>query len=225
MKKNILTIAIIVFLIAIIFVPGCNKANSRKIPKDFDYGTWTGTTYRNDFFGFSITIPEGWHVTGSDGMKTAIHEAQDLLGDAINQSEMEKMVKISDITTANLFLVSRYSDEQAMELEAFNPNIGLFAENLGEAGKRIDQAKYVSLFRQNLTKAIPGIVFKSETNKTIGGLEFTSVQTQFTIQEILISQEHLVCLKNGFAITFVLSTLEESEKSLLDDIIATLKWD
>ena len=225
MKKNSLTIAIIVFLIAIIFVPGCNKANSRKIPKDFDYGTWTSTTYRNNFLGFSITVPEGWHVTGSDGMKTAIQDGQNLLDDAINKSEVEKMVKMADITTANLFLVSRYSDEQAMELEAFNPNIGLLAENLGAAGKRIDLAKYVSLYRQNVTKAIPGIVIKSETKKAIGGQEFTSVQVQFTTQGILISQEHLMCLKNGFAVTFVLTTLDESEKPLLDDIMTTLKWD
>ena len=74
MKKNSLAIAVVVLLLAVISVPGCNRANSRKIPKDFDYGTWTGTTYRNDFFGFSITVPEGWHVTGSDGMKTMIQD-------------------------------------------------------------------------------------------------------------------------------------------------------
>ena len=138
---------------------------------------------------------------------------------------MEKMVKIADITTANLFLVSLYSDEQVLELESSNPNIVLVVENLGAFGKRIDQAKYVSLTRQNLTKAIPGIVFKSETNKTIGGQEFTSLQTQLTTQEILISQEQLICLKNGFAIAFTLTTLDDSEKPLLDDIMATLKWD
>ena len=225
MKNNSLTFAIVVLLIAVISVPGCNKTNSRKIPKNFDYGTWTGTTYRNDFFGFSITVPEGWHVTGSEDMKAVIQEGQNLIEDALDKSEVEKMAKIADITTANLFMVARYSDEQAMEQEASNPNIVLIVENLGTLGKQIDLAKYVSLYRQNLTKAAPGIVFKSETTKTIGGQEFTSLQLQFSTQGILISQEHLICLKNGFSVTFALTTLDDSEKQPLDDIMATLKWD
>ena len=225
MKKNSLTFAIVALLIAIISIPGCDKTNSRKIPQNFDYGTWTGTTYRNDFFGFSITIPEGWHVTGSEDMKTMIQEGQAMMEDALDKSEVEKMTKLADITTANLFMVARYTDEQAMEQGVSNPNIVLVVENLGAAGKQIDRAKYVRLYRQNVAKAAPGIVFKSETTKNIGGQEVTSLQVQFTTQGIIVSQEHLVCLKNGFSVVFALTTLDDSEKPSLDDIMATLKWD
>ena len=227
MKKKSLPIAVVILLIAVASVSGCNKTNSnpREIPKDFDYGTWAGTTYRNDFFGFFITVPEGWYIAGNDEMKTLNQEGYSLIEDALDRSEVEKIVRIAEITTANLLMVSPHSEEQAIEQEVSNPNIVLSAENIGASGTQTDRAEYVSLFRQSLTKAIPGVVFKSKTNKTIGGQEFTSLQAQFSTQGILVSQEYLFCIKNGFAVTFILTTLDDSEKPLLDDIMATLKWD
>jgi len=221
--KKITPALVAVLLFTVISMPGCNK--TRKIPKDFDYGTWTGSTYRNDFFGFSITVPEGWYVSGEAEMKSIMKEGQALLEDVTNKAEMKKQMKMADISTANLFMAARYSTEKAIELEESNPNIVLIAENLASVGQKTDRAKYVNLLRQNLTKSMPGVVIKSETTKSIGGQEFTALQIQFSTQGILISQEHLVCVKNNFAVIFGLTALDDSEKKQLDDIMATLKWD
>ena len=225
MKKFTITLVIAMLLIAVVSLTGCNK--SRKIPNaiptNFDYGSWIGSTYRNDFFGFSITVPNDWHIAGKEDMKAMIQDAQDM--DIWNKDELERQKKIAGETTANLFFVARFTDEEAMEKEVFNPNINLTVENVSLPGKQIDQASYVNILRQNLSKALPGLVIKSQTNKTIGSQEFTSLQLQFSIEDVFIFQESLICMKNGYAMLFVMTNIDDSEKQQLDDIMATLKWD
>jgi len=225
MKKFALTFVIAMLLYAVVSVPGCDKSRKipNKIPSNFDYGSWTGSTYRNDFFGFSITVPENWYVSGDEDMKIKMDRAQDM--DFVNNEEAKKQRKVADITTANLLFTARYSTEEAIKKQVSNPNIALIAENLPSGAQQIDRAKYVKAYCQGISQVTPDLVIKSQTNKTIGGQEFTSVEVQFSIQEVPIYQEHLICLKNDFALCFALSSLDDSEKQQLDDIMATLKWD
>ena len=226
MKRITIAFVVTVLLFAVVTMPGCNNSRKipNKIPTDFDYGSWTGSTYRNDFFGFSITVPENWYVSGKEEMKAIIETGRDML-DISSNEEMSKRAKIADVTSANLFFTARFSNEEAMEREVSNPNIVLIAENLSSLGKKIERGEYVTAMRQNLGKAIPGLIIKSQHNKTIGGHEFTSLQVQFSIEGTTINQEQLLCLKNDFALCFGLTTLDDSEKKQLDDIMATLKWD
>ena len=205
---------------AVVFVTGCQ--NSRKIPTNFDYGSWTDSTYRNDFFGFSLTIPSDWHISGQEEMKALTQQSQDMA--FVDQKEMKKFAKIAEITAANLFFVARYTEEEAASHAMTNFNIGMIAENISSAD-RMDRAKYVSLSRQNLTKAMPGAVIKSETNTNIGGQEFTSMEVELEINGVRIHQEYLIALKHKFALCMVLTWFVDSERQQLKDILATIKWD
>jgi len=222
MKKKCFSLTFVFLLFVTIYSSGCN--NSRKIPKDFDYGSWIGSTYKNDFFGFSITVPKDWYIAEKEEMKAAIKEGLEELQNAnlSNEKEMKRVTKIAEITTANLFAVSRYSEEEALEKEEFNPNIMSLAEKLPA---KVDRAQYVKITRQNLSKALPNFVVKSETTKMIGGLEFASLEIEFEMYGIPFYQEHLVSLKNGFAVLFGLTWVDDSDKEQLDAIMATLTWE
>lgn len=224
MKKLTFAVAVAVLLFAAVSMPGCdNFQNIPNIPENFDYGSWTDSTYRNDFFGLSITVPKDWYISGKEEADALFEEV--LETDIVNKKEVERVKKITDITSANLFLTSRYSVEEAVEKGVFNPNIVLTVENISSSGPKIDRATYVKLARQHLVKGMPGIVFKSQTNKTVGGQEFTSLQTELHTENVVVFQEYLVCLKNGFAVLFCLTSFEDSEKESLDAIMTTLKWD
>ena len=178
MKKICFFAAVVFLFAAAVCVTGCNP---RKIPANFDYGSWTGSTYRNDFFGFSISVPKDWHIAGKEEMKALTQESQNM--DFVNKEEMKKMAKIAEITTAKLFMASRYTDEEAAKKEGGNPNIAVVAENLAASGVT-DRAKYVSLARQNIKQTVPGAVIKSETTKMIGGREFSSMNIELNIQGV-----------------------------------------
>jgi hypothetical protein len=231
MKKLILIVAtvFIVFvvgsMIAFLVLPPAFvelHGNSQRVPTDFDYGSWVGSTYKNDFFGFSITIPENWYILEKEERKASMKAGAEELKNAniFDKDEMERVTKITEITTANLFHVG-YPAEEAMEEES-NRNLILSVEKVPE---KINRAQYVKITRQNFTKLSPNLVIKSETNKTIATQEFASLEIEFEVYGIPVYQEHLICLKNGFAVFFVLTWLENSDKEQLDAIMATLVWE
>jgi len=214
MKHSLLSLAVLFLLFTSILLSGC----SREIPANFDYGNWSDSTYRNDFFGFSITMPESWHIASKEEMD-AIEWIDE---DFVNRQEAEKAAKIAEITTADLFNVFRYTDDEAEARESFNPSVSAFAETLPLL---INRAEYVKQTRQLIAKTMPGINIKSETNRTVNGVEFIVLETEVSIQGIRIHQEYWVCLKHGFALLFLLTWVDAEEKQMLDDIKATLKWD
>ena len=221
MKKTLFSFAALFFALAVVCVSSCDT--SQRIPANFDYGTWAGATYRNDFFGFKIALPEDWHVADKGEMQAAMKDAQSL--EFADEKEMKRIAKVASITTANLFMASRYTDEEAMAEEVFNPNIALVAENLSIPGKTITRSEYIKLSRENIVKAMPGATIKGESTRMIAGREFSSLKLEIDYQGIPIRQEHLVCLEKNFALTFALTYIDESDKDELDDIMATLQWD
>jgi len=52
-----------------------------------------------------------------------------------------------------------------------------------------------------------------------------SLQVQINFEGIPVSQEYLICLRNGYAMSFILTNRDDPDKQQLDDIMATLKWD
>ncbi len=222
MRQDLRAITLCVLFALVVYMTGCK--NPRKIPDNFDYGHWTGTTYRNDFFGFELTVPADWHISGDANaeLREAMNTANEL--GFTNEKEAAKILKAAEVTTANLFMVARYTDEEATEKEAFNPNILSLAENISLPGKAVSQADYVQAFRQNATKTVPGLVILSEETKKIGNRDFTSLRASFGIQGVVIQQEHLIRLEKGFALVFALTWVDDQEKTKLDDIMATLSW-
>ena len=215
--KNASPFFVAVFLSCIaVLGAGCSN-NSRKIPENFDYGNWTDSTYRNDFFGFSITLPEGWNVASAEEFEADIRAGRDILA---MSEDAKKRMKAADITTANLFHVSQYTQEEA-EKAGTNSAITSLAENLSK--QNINLQQYAELTRRNLAQSLQNVVITPGVNRTIGGREFAVTEIKFTA--FGVQQEQLLCLKNGFGVCFGVTWTEDSEKKLLDDIMATLKWD
>jgi F0F1-type ATP synthase gamma subunit len=220
MKKIRFTFVVTFLLIAIVHTAGCgSRSDDRAIPADFDYGHWTDSTYQNDFFGFSITVPEDWIIVGKEDVETASQRGHEILG---TSEETRKQIKAAEIANAVLFVVAHYTAEEAETKEVFNTNVVMSVDNLSMLG--ITREQYMESIRQETVKAIPSAVIKSETNTTIGGMEFTSWKLELDVDGNSVFIEMLICLKNDFTLTFCLTWTDNSEKEQLDDIMATLKW-
>jgi hypothetical protein len=208
----------VLLLVTVFHTTGCG---SRKIPADFDYGNWTGSTYQNDFFGFSITVPEDWHIMEKEEMTAVRQSTPD--ADFVNKEKMKEVAELADITVADLFSAKRYTTEEAATKEGIsNTFIVARAENLPSLITTREQ--YVELTRQVIVEISPNMVIKSETDTSIGGMEFSSLKTELHVDGICIFQETLICLKSGFCLFFHLTWSDDSEKEQLDAIMATLKW-
>ncbi|MDR0328095.1 MAG: hypothetical protein LBI05_07370 [Planctomycetaceae bacterium] len=230
MKKVSDAVMIAYLLFAILSLTSCNSReipvniDSSKIPENFDYGTWTGTTYHNDFFGFSITIPAYWHISSKDEMEG---NRADMLQGAekfsyIDPEEANKAAKITEATTAVLFNVTCYTEDEAITQGVSNQSITLVACNL--SGIRMSLEEYAEINREQLSQMMPDAVIKLGTNKTIGGTEFAVLNGEINLHGIHAHQEFLFCLKNNYGMTFSMAWVFDWEKEQFDDIMATLTW-
>ncbi len=214
-------VAVVVCLFfAALLATGCNRP--RKIVKNIDPGGWSGTTYENSFFGLAITVPDGWHIAGKEEIQAAEQAGQN--ADFVNKNEANKISNVAKDTTTNLFMALRYTPAEAERRGAFNPNLFLGAENLSASRIPINQAKYAEVFRQQLRRAAPGIVFKPASNKIIDSVEFASQQIEITTHGMRVHMEYLISVEDNIALVFNLTWMEDSEKKQLDSIMATLKW-
>ena len=209
-----------VCLCVVFYTVGCTDDRRLPLPADFDYGSWVGSTYRNDFFGFSITVPEDWYISEIARTESFIRED---MPDAVfvNRDKAKEIREELNTTYAVLFHILRYSREEAERKNVINPNIVLMVESVG----RIDRSEYVEKSRQNLSELIPSVIVKSETNKILGGKEFMSLEYEFVVQGISLRAENLISMGNGFALNFTLVAVDSIGKELLDNIMATLVFD
>jgi hypothetical protein len=218
MNRILLSIVIVCILFVVAFTAGCDSAKPKNaipqdvnrqaaIPQDvpaapasktFDEGNWTGTIYQNDFFGFSITAPSNWHISGKGEAK---------------------------IIQSQLFVISRYSKEEAATRKGTsNPNILFTADKLPPQNSNMSPEELTKEYRAQIAK-VPGATIKQQTNKTIGGVRFSSIMVEVvTSAGNRAQQEQLYCLKNGFILAFSLTWVNAPEKKPLDDIMATLTW-
>ena len=168
-------------------------------------------------------MPQDWHIVGDEEYQVRRQEMLD--ADFVNKDKMKKSIKNMDITTAKLIYAMRYTEEEAMGKEGFNSSFLLMAENLSHDGIKYDLAEYVKVYRQKIGRAVHGVTVKSENKKMIGGREFASVIIGLETHGITLYQEHLIHVKNDFALLFFLGWLDDSDKEQLDSIMDTLKWD
>jgi hypothetical protein len=251
MQKNCFAFIVTFFLVAIVHTAGCgsreipanldsqeiltdfdaqnipSEFDNGEIPAEFDYGNWTDSTYQNDFFGFSITVPESWHITGKEEMAAAFQKVpeMDYAEDYVDTDEMKEMSKVYDRLVAGLFTAKPYkTSEEAMANGSINPTISMSAENLSTL-MITTREQYMELAREAIVKITHNTVIKSETNITIGGMEFTSLKMELNVDGVgCIHTETLFYLKNGYVLTISLVWVFDFEKEQLDDIMATLQW-
>src|SRR5690348_11713712 len=84
-----------------LFIGGCSSSSDPIQVGDFKNGT-----YHNEFFGFAITLPEGWTVTDDQSVNQRMTDGRSIIA-----GEDENLV--SELATAlqqysNLLAVSKY---------------------------------------------------------------------------------------------------------------------
>lgn len=92
--------------IGLLFLTAITAGCSDGKPKDFDYGEVENGKYVNSYFGMEMSVPENWIVMSQENFdEMAELGAELMVGD---NKKMKSSLKASEITTANLLMVSEY---------------------------------------------------------------------------------------------------------------------
>lgn len=212
----------VLLFFSLLAITACKKTTPITEEDGFDYGGVRGGKYTNGFFDIEVNIPTSWHVLDIKERDAVKAMGEELIKDK-DQAESQELIKASEINTATLLAATKYSPET---VGAFNPNISLIAENIKALHSVKSGADYLLLS----SKAFEQMDIDMQsidtvyTKRPINGVEFYQMNLSANLSGIMMYQTYLATVKNGFALLFVYSYSDESQKAELEKIVNSIKY-
>lgn len=200
------------------FAVGDSKADAGQPTND---KALKDSVYRNNFFGFSMTLPKDWSVQGKE-MQKKLNEAgrKMLAGDDKNY---EAVIKASQKQESPFeFSVFKYPVGSPVD---FNPSL------IGSAEKVADQPgiKKGEDFLFHVRKTLEASQLKFEFQKEIhpeklGDTDFGVMEATLSIRNMSLTQKYYCVIRKGYAITFTISYLNEADGKELAKILESVSF-
>jgi len=215
MRTRIILIGIVLFTVLAL---SCNTSNK---PQNFDYGHVENGKYLNSFFGFEVGVPANWVVQTkeqSDNLSAMGKEA--FAGD--NQN-MKALISASEVNTANLLTVFKYEMGSPVD---FNPSFIFVAENLKFAPGIKSGSDYLFQTRKLLKQSQMQFDYLDEefTKVVISSHEFYVMNASINSGGTIINQRYYSTIQDGFCLSSVISFANDEQKSELEKVISTIKF-
>jgi hypothetical protein len=124
-----ITLLLLVPVIGLALLPlcGCKKIVTAIETSEIDFGTITNSVYQNNYFGMSVTFPQGWSIQDqAEQRRLAATGGKIMYGSDPNK---QAVLKASELQTVNMFAVFQYAIGSPVP---FNPSIMSMAENVSE---------------------------------------------------------------------------------------------
>ncbi|MGF1452624.1 MAG: hypothetical protein ACFB21_11200 [Opitutales bacterium] len=211
------------FLRLSVAVVGCfaMAACSQPVEKKVDVGTFDGATYRNESFGMTLELPEGWHLT-SDEAKAEIMDAGSrvIAGD---DSNLNTVFEAAQPRTFNMFVAFKHPYGTPVR---FNPNIILTAERVSHAPGIRSGADYLAATRQLLEQGALEITVNKETQSLdVDGETFHWMEAETRVMGMTITQRILATVIEGYALVFTLSYVDAEDAEALLETVDSIRFD
>jgi len=162
--RSIRSVLCVILVSCFVFLSGCSKKASDEI----DFGAWEGTTYRNEYFGLSISVPEDWSVQGRETASRVMDMGETLV--AGGDKNLQAALKVSQLQTVNLFMVSEHPLGSPV---AFNPNIICVAQRISDMPGIKRGEDYHFHTKRGFQLSNLEVTFPKEiTTESLGGVDF-----------------------------------------------------
>jgi len=213
------TLPTLIFLLYISIL-GCKDTTEKNVPENFDYGRVENNTYINEFFDLKIPVNPNWYLLDSEQMDRINEMGAQIVGG--DNQELTSSIKASQVNTASLLMLYRH------ELGAnvpYNHSIIIAAENIKNFPGVERGTEYL---REALTlikqSDIDIRLLESKTEQTISGVDFDAMTIAMNFPETQIFQDYLCIIKNGFALSFALSFVNDTQKEELYAVLNAMEF-
>lgn len=204
-------IRILLFVSLVLGLFAC-AGGSDKSTNEFDYGKVEGRIYSNEFFGFTMELPENWQILSEEANKNLMEQ------------QKGRLKAIDKIEVATLLTALQIKTEEDDNL--FNANIVVVAESLKNNKRVNNAADYLMLTRKALDME-PGqrkYPDKALITHSFGGAEWAELNVLNLNEGDNFEQQYLSTLSNGFAVTIIKTYFGFHQKALLDKITETIEF-
>lgn len=182
----------------------------------FDYGRVVDNKYTNSYFDFELAIPKNWVVVTNSELDDLQEESTEIFTES--DSSFKKMVNATKVSSANLLTVFQYKIGTSTH---YNPCISMLVENVAKSSSMKSGSDYLQTVKLLMTKS--GIAYNLENSQIkkeiIDSIEFYKFAVEVKVKNIKPKQYYYTTIIKGFAVSIIISYINESqEKDLLNAI-------
>src|ERR1051326_2301686 len=181
-------------------------------------GTITGTTYFNEYFGMSLSVPAGWNFYDAQGRQAIVDNGRHLL----NAPDKKLQEAMDAVQTLNLLTVSKLPQSQS------GPDNALFAcgaERLTGTDIRTG-VDYLTAMKKLIQYATPPapLVEEDVSTETAGGVEFGVLTLRYAGPAGAIRQKYWAVTKRGYALFCISTYTNDDDRQLMSKAMGTIKF-
>jgi hypothetical protein len=202
------------------FVPlGCSKKVPEKPPDRIDGGQFTGSTYRNRFLGFRLTIPPNWSIQDQQTQQEMMHNGQKMI--AGDNENMQAVMRAGEARSVTLLNVLKYALGAPVP---FNAAISGTAELVSQFPGIRSGGDYLFHARRLLEAGQVKYSFPREAyRRPINGVVFDVMTAALALSpQMVVKQEYYATIRKGYALVLILSFGTEEDGNELRQALDTM---
>jgi len=181
-----------------------------------DGGTWTGSTYKNEYFGLTLTIPQAWQVQDSSFRKQINEKGKELVtsDDPTTKSELNRAMD----NTVNLLIVTQYPLGEA---RPFNSMLICGAEKV-PAGVSTD-ADYMGALKNTLKYSqVPITIERDVYSEQLGRVTFSVIDFKSNYSGTIVSQKYYAHIMKSYTLFFIVIYQTDEQLKTHNEILKSV---
>lgn len=211
--KKVLKIMIIVMiaLCMVIAITGCgkkaddNNKETKEEKREFSMGEWEGNVYKNDFLGFTYTMPEEWTRSTDEEIADEMKIAKDLLTDKQQLAyEASKLNNVYYLVASN---------------EKTGDNVRVISEKTSSSVSTID---YINAVKSGLAE-VTTIKYEEVgvTKEKLGNIDCDVLTEKGVYLGVTVYQKYYVYKVDNYCVSVIVTT--SAGESKIDEMVACFK--
>jgi len=223
MKPTHLAAALVVSLL-ICTLTGCDAATrppqDKSASGELDFGTVSGSTYSNRFFGFTLTLPEGWSIQSQEAQRDMLKRGGEMI--AGSDKNLKALAKASELQTVPL--LTAFAHPMGAPV-AHNAGINAVAERVEHMPGIRKGSDYLFHMRKALEAGQMKVVFPKDVwTERVGGRDFDVMPLELPVGALTVRQRYYVVVLKGYALGFITSASSSNDEAQLKKIIDSVRF-
>ena len=208
-------------VLLLLFAFGCS--NTKEDSKAFDQRSGKpddahveGDVYTNAFFGFSITVPDGWSIMELEKLRSIQRERRNQM---LNSKNPRMRIVAEDQPSTQLLMISR------APIGSPTPNNVLCNATATMVGGPISSREVVTHGINDLTEAKIGFTQRGEiTGRDLGGVLFSEITLTLSMPKGDLVQKQVITVVKEHALAFILTAPNDQEMLSLESVLASIRF-
>jgi hypothetical protein len=198
-----------------LFIGGCSSSSDPIQVGDFKNGT-----YHNEFFGFAITLPEGWTVTDDKSLNQRMNEGKNII--AGEDKNLLSKLDTSLQQYSNLLTVSKYP---LVPVKAPNAIIRFVAENEPKPlSMNNDPDEYLVNSKRLLASSnMRYRITHDITHTWLGGIPFSMMAVDTEYRSTTLHQVYYSAIIKEHGLGILVMYVNSEDKPIIDRTLESIR--